>query len=115
MTQIDPPRKVGEPQRKKTTMGVYVETKAKLGGLAKRWGTTLQEATRYLADAGQAGLIEPGLIPDGVLEARAIQFVDDVIDARLTEQAAKDLIVRLVRRAGNEARASWVEGRPDDN
>jgi len=112
MTQIAPPRKVGEPQRKKTTMGVYVETKAKLGGLAKRWNTTLQEATRYLADVGQAGLVEPG--PQDDIEDQAVGLVNAIFAQRLDKQEARLRIVSLIRRAGNEARASWVEGNDND-
>jgi hypothetical protein len=94
--KVEPPRKVGEPVRKKTTMGVYNETKAKLGGLAKRWSTTLQEATRYLVDVGQTGLVDPDVSEENI-EAQVVALIDALDEQKVTVQETKERILILVR------------------
>ncbi len=119
--RIEPPRKIGETKRPKTTMGVYRDTRDVLVALAIRWGTTLQEATRYLVDIGNAGLVGPPApdvpvaidyrpdVPPESIEAQAVALVDAIVLQRVTAQEARVQISTLIRQAGCEARASWVK------
>lgn len=122
MRRVESPRKIGATKRPKTTMGVYCDTRDALAALAVEWDTTMQEVTRYLADVGQAGFVNPPApdapvlidwrpdAPPESIEAEAMVLIDAIVLQHVTAQEARARISTLIRQAGCEARASRVEG-----
>jgi len=126
LERIEPPLRSGQRRTKKTTVGIYEHTRNAVRDLAEDWSTSMTEVLRYLVDLARAGYVTvparpvPVVVdyavddPPESIEAEAVKLIDAVILQHVTAQEARVMVTELIRLAGCEARASWVQGDGDD-